>query len=71
MKHKKIIKAEIKALAKWIFISVLWQILEIALYREIRPSNEDTIIGCILLWYIWKSEIAMETMKEDEDDRHN
>lgn len=48
--------ATLKAMFKWLLIALLWQGLEWLMYREPRPSTEDTIIGFIIFYYIDKSE---------------
>ncbi len=48
--------ALMKATFKWLLISMLWQGLELWFYGTTRPSNEDTIIGFILWYYIIRYE---------------
>lgn len=48
--------ALMKATFKWLLISMLWQGLELWFYGATRPSNEDTIIGLILWYYIIRYE---------------
>lgn len=42
--------------AKWLLIGMLWQGLELWFYGTTRPSNEDTIIGFFLWYYIVRCE---------------
>ena len=44
--------ALMKATFKWLLIGMLWQGLELWFYGTTRPSNEDTIIGFLLWYYI-------------------
>lgn len=51
--------ALMKATFKWLLIGMLWQGLELWFYGATRPSNEDTIIGFFLWYYI----VICECMK--------
>lgn len=48
--------ALMKATFKWLLIGMLWQGLELWFYGTTRPSNEDTIIGFVLWYYIIRYE---------------
>lgn len=48
--------ALMKATFKWLLIGMLWQGLELWFYGTTRPSNEDTIIGFLLWYYIVRCE---------------
>ena len=48
--------ALVKATFKWLLIGMLWQGLELWFYGTTRPSNEDTIIGFFLWYYIVRCE---------------
>lgn len=48
--------ALMKATFKWLLIGMLWQGLELWFYGTTRPSNEDTIIGFFLWYYIVRCE---------------
>ena len=37
--------------------SVLWMVLERIIYGKVQPRSVDDIIGLILFWYIFKSEL--------------
>lgn len=55
-KEKRKLLATLRAMLKFIFISLLWGWLEWIYYRETRGSLEDTIIGFILFHYIEQCE---------------
>lgn len=46
----------LRATAKFLFLCLLWQALEIIMYGEIQPRAVDDIIAFILYYYIVKGE---------------
>lgn len=48
--------ALMKATFKGLLICMIWQGLELWFYGTTRPSNEDTIIGFFLWYYIVRCE---------------
>ena len=55
--------ALMKATFKWLLIGMLWQGLELWFYGTTRPSNEDTIIGFLLWYYIVRCECMKRVEK--------
>ena len=47
------------------FIAVFWKILELIFHGQLITSTEDTIISCILFWYIYKSELLLKKNSEE------
>lgn len=49
-------RAFLKACGKCFLIVFLRGLLEIILYGKMQQTAADYIVGCVLLWYIYKSE---------------
>lgn len=56
-RERMISKAFLNACVKYVLISVLWMVLERIIYGKVQPRIVDDIIGLILFWYIFKSEL--------------
>ena len=55
-KQKRESLATLRAMIKFLLISLLWGWLEWIAYGEVRPSTEDTIISLFLFYYIEQCE---------------